>query len=61
MYYYKILIAYDGYDYHGWQWQPTKKAVANQLEKSFKKAFIKSPYRLWVPRAQTPVCMRGDK
>lgn len=46
MYYYKILIAYDGYDYHGWQWQPTKKAVANQLEKSFKKAFHKEPLSL---------------
>ena len=39
MYHYKLLIAYDGYDYHGWQWQPTKKAVANHLEKAFKKAF----------------------
>ncbi len=39
MYYYKILIAYDGYDYHGWQWQPTQKAVANKLEHAFKKAF----------------------
>jgi len=39
VYYYKLLIAYDGYDYHGWQWQPTKKAVANHLEKAFKKAF----------------------
>ncbi|MBY0109734.1 MAG: hypothetical protein K2X90_01335 [Candidatus Babeliaceae bacterium] len=39
MYYYKLIIAYDGFDYQGWQWQPTGKAVANQLEKSFKKAF----------------------
>jgi tRNA pseudouridine38-40 synthase len=46
MYYYKLIIAYDGYDYHGWQWQPTKKAVANQLEKSFKKAFHQEPLSL---------------
>lgn len=46
MYYYKLLIAYDGYDYHGWQWQPTKKAVANKLEHAFKKAFHQEPLSL---------------
>lgn len=46
VYYYKLLIAYDGYDYHGWQWQPDKKTVAGQLEKSFAKAFGQKPLSL---------------
>lgn len=40
------MIAYDGYDYHGWQWQPKKITVAGQLEKSFFKAFRKKPIGL---------------
>ncbi len=40
------MIAYDGYDYHGWQWQPKKITVAGQLEKSFFKAFQKRPISL---------------
>jgi tRNA pseudouridine38-40 synthase len=41
VFYYKLVIAYDGYDYHGWQWQPNDITVAGQLEKSFSKVFGK--------------------
>ena len=43
MYYYKLLIAYDGNDYYGWQWQERKKSVAGQIERSFMKAFRQKP------------------
>lgn len=46
MYYYKLLIAYDGYDYQGWQWQPHGKGIVNQLERSFKQAFHQAPISL---------------
>ncbi len=46
MYYYKLTVAYDGTDYCGWQWQPHKKTVAGQLEKSFYAAFKQKPISL---------------
>lgn len=31
---YKIVISYDGVDYHGWQRQPRKKTIQGNLEKA---------------------------
>jgi tRNA pseudouridine38-40 synthase len=39
MNYYKIFVAYDGTDFHGWQIQPEKRSIASQLKKSFQVAF----------------------
>lgn len=36
---FKLLIAYDGTDYHGWQVQPDKATVAGVLQARFKKVF----------------------
>lgn len=36
---YKIVIAYDGTDFHGWQVQPTAISVASTLQKTFKRIF----------------------
>lgn len=41
MYRYKIVVAYDGADFHGWQVQPSAVTIASMLEKSFKIAFDK--------------------
>jgi|SaaInlStandDraft_4_1057021.scaffolds.fasta_scaffold06240_3 tRNA pseudouridine38-40 synthase len=39
--FYKIIVAYDGTNYHGWQEQPHNITVATQLKKSFFNAFKK--------------------
>lgn len=36
---YKIVVSYDGTDYHGWQKQPNNITVVEVLEKSFYKVF----------------------
>lgn len=36
---YKIVIAYDGTDYEGWQVQPHGRTVANELQRVFEKVF----------------------
>ncbi len=40
---YKIIVAYDGTDFNGWQSQKTDAAICDVLEKSFVKVFKKSP------------------
>lgn len=39
MTYYKIIVSYDGTDYHGWQKQPNNITVIEVLERSFYKVF----------------------
>ena len=43
MAYYKLIIAYDGFDYHGWQVQPGKRTICGDLERAFKKVFKQLP------------------
>lgn len=38
---YKIIVSYDGTNYHGWQIQPNKITIAGTLEKRFKEVFGK--------------------
>ena len=39
LYYYTLIIAYDGTGYKGWQYQPTEKTVEGILRTSFYKVF----------------------
>ncbi len=32
---YKVIVAYNGINYHGWQWQPNKKTIDSTLRESF--------------------------
>lgn len=36
---YVILVAYDGFDYHGWQYQPQRKTIAGTLKQVFESTF----------------------
>jgi len=36
---YKLTVAYDGTDYHGWQWQPNQISVDRVLRETFLSAF----------------------
>lgn len=36
---YKLIISYDGTDYHGWQWQDNAVTVDNVMRDTFLKAF----------------------
>lgn len=36
---YKLTVAYDGTDYHGWQWQPEQKSVDRVLRETFLSVF----------------------
>jgi tRNA U38,U39,U40 pseudouridine synthase TruA len=38
---YKIIIAYDGTDFHGWQAQPFDITISSVLQKTFESAFSK--------------------
>ncbi len=36
---YKFLVAYDGTDFDGWQWQPERPSIVQQLQASFETIF----------------------
>lgn len=36
---YKVTVAYDGTDYHGWQWQPRERSIDRVLRETFLGAF----------------------
>ncbi len=39
---YKIIVAYDGTDYEGWQIQPSGFSIANNLQAAYERAFKES-------------------
>jgi tRNA pseudouridine38-40 synthase len=36
---YKLTVAYDGTDYHGWQWQPQQRSIDRVLRETFLATF----------------------
>lgn len=57
---YRVLIAYDGTDYHGWQAQPGLPTVAHALQDGFKRVFNKSIKMLAASRTDAGVHALGQ-
>ena len=57
---YKIIVAYDGTGYHGWQAQPGKATIAGTLQDSFAKVFDKKITIRGVSRTDTGVHALGQ-
>lgn len=60
MTYYRIVVAYDGTDYHGWQEQPCATTVAGTLMKSFSKVFFQDIKILGASRTDAGVHALGQ-
>jgi tRNA pseudouridine38-40 synthase len=58
--YYKILVAYNGKPYHGWQSQPKKLTVAGVLEDCFEAIFNKKIILLGASRTDAGVHALGQ-
>jgi len=57
---FKMVVAYDGVDFQGWQVQPHKKTVANCLQDTFEKTFDKKIVLLGASRTDTEVHALGQ-
>jgi len=57
---YKIVVAYDGTDFHGWQTQKKETTVASTLKNSFKKSFGKDVKILGASRTDAGVHALGQ-
>lgn len=57
---YKLIVAYDGTDYSGWQIQPTGTAIANILHKTFYTVFQKKVSILGASRTDAGVHALGQ-
>jgi tRNA pseudouridine38-40 synthase len=57
---YKILVAYDGSDYYGWQWQPDRPTIVGVLQSSFTRAFYQNIHLVGASRTDTGVHALGQ-
>ena len=57
---YKILIAYDGLDYYGWQLQPDVPTITSVLQNSFKAVFKKEIHVVGASRTDAGVHALGQ-
>ena len=57
---YKIIVAYDGTDYHGWQQQKNKPTIAGILEKTFLEIFKKKINLFGASRTDAGVHAQGQ-
>lgn len=60
MYKYKLVIAYDGTAYHGWQIQPDALTVAGVIQARFKKVFGRDCSMIAASRTDTGVHALGQ-
>lgn len=57
---YKIIVAYDGTDYAGWQVQPTRMSVAQQLQDTFSEVFHRPLILYGISRTDAGVHAMGQ-
>ena len=57
---FKIIVAYDGTDFQGWQSQPHGITVCDILQKTFKKAFGKEAIIIGASRTDSGVHALGQ-
>ncbi len=57
---YKIIVAYDGKRYHGWQIQPNDITIAQKLQDSFRSAFKKDIKIIGASRTDSGVHALGQ-
>ena len=57
---YKIIVAYDGTDYAGWQYQDDQPSVAGTLQKTFKRVFNREITIIGVSRTDAGVHALGQ-
>ncbi len=58
---YKLTVAYDGTDYHGWQWQPQKRSIDRVIRETFLAAFHqKELYLVGASRTDAGVHAQGQ-
>lgn len=55
MMYYRIVVAYDGTDYHGWQVQPSATTITGVLMQAFEVVFFKKIHILGASRTDAGV------
>ena len=60
MTYYKIVVAYDGTNYHGWQFQPNATTVSQTLADAFAAVFFQKVSILGASRTDTGVHAHGQ-
>ena len=48
MHSYKITLSYDGTDFYGWQWQPTKISINSVMRKTFARIFKLKDEDFWL-------------
>lgn len=60
MNHYKLIVAYDGTDYAGWQIQPNHPSIEGTMRSSFKRVFGSEPYLLGASRTDAGVHALGQ-
>jgi tRNA pseudouridine38-40 synthase len=60
MYRYKLIVAYDGTGYHGWQVQNDKKTIAQTLQDTFARIFSQQIVVVGVSRTDAGVHAHGQ-
>ena len=57
---YRLVLEYDGTDYHGWQLQPNARTLQGVVEEALA-TVLRHPARVAAPAGPTPACTRSAR